>query len=46
MVYHDDQDAPVQIQEKRQRLQAMKDARDSEMYDTNLSTIIKEIKTI
>ena len=46
VVYHDDNDAPAHIQEKRQRLQAMKDARDSQMYDTNLSSIIKEIKTI
>lgn len=46
VVYHDDKDAHVQIREKRQRLQAMKDGRDSAMYDTNLSAIIKEVRTI
>ena len=46
VVYHDDKDAPVQIRDTRQRLQAMKDARDSQMYETSLSTIIKEIKSI
>ncbi len=46
MVFHEDKDAVNDIQERRQAMEKLKGEEDDNMYNTNLSAIVLEIKAL